>query len=132
LIDTPAEKAAQRVRNMVQACDRQDWGRLSGLLDTETDVDLAGRGPNATGPAGICKTGEVVCKQIGLKQAFIISLNTEETNSQITVTVTGATTADQTLDRPVVSNWEFDFVPAGNTWHLRHIKLVKVDDQGAS
>jgi hypothetical protein len=128
LIDTPAERAERRTRELVQVCDRQDWPRLQVLLDPETDVDLAGRGPNAKGPEAIRKVGEVMAKQIGLKRAFIISIGTEETSSQITVNLTGGTTADQTLDRPVVSNWEFDYVPVDNMWHLEHIKLLKVDD----
>jgi hypothetical protein len=128
MFDTPAELVERRTRNLVQACDRQDWPRLQALLDPETDIDLAGRGPNATGPDAIRKVGEVMARQIGLKRAFIISIGTDQENGQITVNLTGGTTADQTLDRPVVSNWEFDFTPAGDSWHLRHIKLLKVDD----
>jgi hypothetical protein len=128
LIDTPAEQAERRTRSIVQACDAQNWSHLQALLDPETDVDLAGRGPNAKSADAICKVGEALAKQIGLKRAFIISVGTDQSAGQITVTLTGGTTADQSLDRPVVSSWEFDYVPVATQWHLKHIKLLKIDD----
>jgi len=129
LIDTEAEKCERRTRELVASANSQDWAKLQTLLDADTEVNFAGKFSGAKGPDAIRKTGEAIAKQVGLKAAYVISLNTQQTPGTITVTFSAASEQDETQDRPFASGWEFDYHNVNNKWDLQFIKLLSLNNE---
>jgi|GEM_PF-3825900 len=133
LIDTDAERAERRTRQIVDYADKQDWTHLQSLLDADTSVTLGHYGKAATGADLITDSAKTSAKMVGLKQVFISSLRTKQDDTGITITFRVYTRQEQTQDRPAASDWEFDYHQRDDKspWDLKDIKLLTVDQQPA-
>jgi hypothetical protein len=131
LIDTPAEMVERRTRQIVDCCDKQDWPRLAGLLDADTQLDVSGKehelavaNMNFRGADNVTKDAQAAAEAAKLKAIQIMSLKTEPVEGMITVTFGVYTVQDSTQGQPFPSSWEFDYFPSGSRWDLRTIKLT--------
>jgi len=136
LIDTPAEQAERRTRQIVDACDKKDWPRMASLIDADTRLELSGHekelsvtDPNVKGADQITKDAQIAAQADKLKSVFIASMRTQEIEGLISVTFNAYTLQEATMDRPFPSSWEFDFFPVGNRWDLRQIKLTALGSE---
>jgi hypothetical protein len=129
LVDTDAERATRHTEQIVEACDHKDWTKLASLLDANTHISLAGnelpgKVADCTGPQAIAQAAQIAANAVGLKSVGIVSKRVEQTDGLISITFTAAAVADQTLDRPTASGWEFDYRPVNKKWTLTDIKLL--------
>jgi hypothetical protein len=129
LIDTDAEKAERRTRQLVDSADKKDWTRMQSLLDADTHISLGNKWPDAKGSKEIAQAASAISDKVGLEQVFIVSLKTTQTPDQIAVTFSAASKQEASQDRYYPSGWEFDFRPTGNAWDLREIRMLSLGDQ---
>ena len=131
LIDTDQEKMERRTREIVACADHQDWVKMQTLLDPETYLDLAGKGPvpSAKGGLAIAEAADEGSKLVGLKSVAITSLKSDQTDTLIKVTFTAFSTQNGTLDRPYPSSWEFDWQQRGKDWFLQDIKMLSLGNE---
>ncbi|MBV8782013.1 MAG: hypothetical protein JO353_11500 [Phycisphaerae bacterium] len=59
---------------------------------------------------------------IGLKSATITSMDVTQNDTVITVDLTVLSTQDLTMDRPLPTNWRFDWENRGTGWLLDRIE----------
>jgi hypothetical protein len=128
MVDTDAEKAERRTRQLVETGDKQNWEGMKNLLDADTVVDGNGKEqwPKFTGPAEISDAAKSMAVKAGLKTVYLMSLKTEQTGPSITVTVGAAIQMAEALDRPTLSQWEFDYRLDGTRWDLKTIRLLNI------
>jgi hypothetical protein len=131
MVDTDAERCELRTRNLVKSVDQKNWARMKTLLDADTVVDANGKEtwPKFTGPADISDGAKGLAEKSGLKTVFLVGVKTEQTVTQITCMINVAIQADEAMGETVVSQWEFDYLPAGDAWDLRTIKLINIGVQ---
>lgn len=129
LIDTDAERAERRTRQIVDSADKKDWPRLQSLLDADTHVEFGDKWPDATGAASVSQCAQALAAKVGLESIYLISVKTTQTPDLIAVTFSAATVQEVTQDRYYPSGWEFDFRPEGKKWDLQEIKLLRLGDQ---
>lgn len=129
LVETPKEICERETRQYVRAIVDRDWPTFDRLMEPAvrftdgTDWQIAGRDSWAAD----VKSG---AEQIGLKGASISSLTVSEAGDAIITTITVYSTQDATLDRPVDSEWNFEWRRSGGQWLLHELRPVRVS--GAS
>jgi hypothetical protein len=129
LVETPKEICERQTRQYVRAVAAQDWNTFDRLMEPDVKFtdganwEIAGR----NNWAGDVKSG---AQQIGLKSAVITDLKVAESGGAVTTTIRVFSTQDVTMDRPVDSDWELEWRPAGNRWLLHELRALHVS--GAS
>jgi hypothetical protein len=125
LVETPKEKAIAHTKGLLDAYRKHDWERMKGLLDSGTTLARYGNRDM------IMRAAEASIDNPGIKDLYILSTEAKQTQSQVAVTTTVATTVSKAMDRPVRSTWEFDYVDMGGVWTLTTITPLEFEGQSA-
>ena len=122
---TNREKLEKRSRQLVQAVDRQDWTALRGLLDPNTIVGFKSH-IAAAGRDQIVASLKEACDRYSLKSVSVIGIESEQTQTLITVPLVAYSTQEYTQGRPVTSTWQLDYQQSGDQWILEKITLLRI------
>lgn len=125
-VDTDREMAIQRSRELVAAVDKQDWTRLSSLLDPRSSFNKYGNREELT--EGARRSAE----QFGLKSASVLTIDAKQTDSLITVDLVGMSVQSATMDRPLNSVWQMDWQKSRDGWVLKEIRLLRIGNRDIS
>jgi hypothetical protein len=122
---TARERMEKRSRQLVQAVDQRDWNTLGGLLDVNTIVGFKSH-VAAAGKDKIVSTLKENCDRYGLKSVSIIGMESEQTETLITVSLVAYTVQEFTAGSPATSTWQLDYQESGDQWVLEKITLVRI------
>jgi hypothetical protein len=125
LFPTDREKLEKRSRQLVETVDRQSWSVLPKLLDADTVVSYKSR-TLAAGRDAIVAAVRADWDRYSVKSVHVIGLDSEQTETLITVSLEVYSTQDVTEDRPVLSAWQLDYQQSGDQWVLEKITLLRV------
>ncbi len=125
IFPTDREKMEKRSRQLVQAVDRQDWTALRGLLDADTVVGFKSRVVAAGRDAIVASVKENAARYT-LRSVWVIGIESEQTETLITVPLVVYSTQDFTQGRPVTSTWQLDYQQSGEQWILEKITLLRI------
>ena len=129
LVETPKEICEKQTRQYVRAVVDRDWPTFDRLMEPDvrftdgTDWQIAGRDTWS----GDVKSG---AEQIGLKSASISSMNLDEKSDAIIASITVYSTQEQTLERPIDSEWTLEWRQSGGRWLVHELRPLRVS--GAS
>ncbi len=125
IFPTDREKMEKRSRALVKAVDAQDWNSLPALLDADTIVSYKSH-VLAAGRADIIQTVQTDWNRYSLKSVHIIGLQSEQTETLITVSLEIYTTQDFGEGEPALTTWQMDYQQSGDQWILEKITLVRI------
>jgi hypothetical protein len=130
LIDTDPERMERYTKQIVADVDAHDWPRLQGMLDPQTQLDFGGQAPsglaNVRGADQIMQLTQKEATQVDLRRVVITGTRTEQSDDLIVVAFNAASWQAASLDRPVVSSWQFNWRLRGGKWFLDTIKLINL------
>ncbi|MGD0464362.1 MAG: hypothetical protein ABSB74_17910 [Tepidisphaeraceae bacterium] len=121
---TDREKMEKRSRQLVQAVDHQDWNALGVLLDPNTVVGFKAH-VVAAGRDAIVASIKENCDRYTLRSVWVIGIESQQTQTLITVPLVVYSTQDVTQGRPVTSTWQLDYQQSGEQWILEKITLLR-------
>ncbi len=130
IFPTDREKLEKRSRLLVQAVDHQDWNALRNLLDPNTVVGFKAH-IAAAGRDAIVASLKQNCDRYSLKSVSVIGIESDQTQTLITVPLVVYSIQDFTQDRPVTSTWQLDYQQYGDQWVLEKITLLRIGNSGA-
>jgi hypothetical protein len=130
IFPTDREKLEKRSRLLVQAVDHQDWNALRNLLDPNTVVGFKAH-IVAAGRDAIVASIKENCDRYSLKSVSVIGIESEQTETVITVPIVVYSIQDFTQDRPATSTWQLDYQQYGDQWMLEKITLLRIGNNGA-
>jgi hypothetical protein len=122
---TDREKMEKRSRQLVQAVDRQDWNALRTLLDPDTVVGFKSHVVGA-GRDGIVAAVKENVDRYNVKSVSVIGIESEQTETLITVPLVVYSIQDVTQGRPMTSTWQLDYQQSGDQWILEKITLLRI------
>jgi hypothetical protein len=122
------EQMEKRTRQIVSAIDRKDWNALASLLDPNTALGTASAAIES-GRDAIVQRTKTVCESKGVKSLWIAGIQSQQTDTLITVSVDVISNQDATLDRPIASSVQLDFEQDGDRWVLQKITILRIADQ---
>ncbi|HEX4054669.1 MAG TPA: hypothetical protein VHX86_10430 [Tepidisphaeraceae bacterium] len=125
IFPTDREKMEKRSRELVKAADAQDWNSLRVLLDADTSVSYKSH-LLAAGKDNIVRAVQAEWNRYTVKSVHIIGLESEQTETLITVSLEIYSTQDFTEGRPALTSWQLDYQESGDQWILEKITLVRV------
>jgi hypothetical protein len=122
---TARERMEIRTRGIVSAVDHRDWDKLSSLLDEDTAV---------CGPAQVLKAGrtqivaatKAAVDVYKLESLNIIGLDSNQTETVITVSIEVLSMHADTADHPITSSWQFQYQQSGDQWILQKITVLRI------
>lgn len=137
LFPTEQAKLERRTRELVSAADHKDFKRLASLLDADTalsaivDVDRATQVSGAplniaAGRGAIVAAVQQAMQRFSVTSVSVTGIDSQQTDTLITVYVQVISRQDVTEDRPVPSTWQLDFQQEGDDWDLERITLTRV------
>lgn len=118
-VQTDLDRAMSRTRQIAAAVNRQDWGAFSSLLDSITSFEIFHNRNQ------LVKGAKDTAQGIGLRSVTITSLQGQDEGSLITVDVTCASVQEVPLDRPVLTNWRFNYAKTADGLVLEHIDVLQ-------
>jgi hypothetical protein len=125
---TPRERMEIRTKALIRAVDERDWTSVKSLLDQDTI--LSNRSHTiAGGRDNIIALAQAACDHAGLKSATVIGIESQQTDTLVTVNVEVYSVQDATQDRPETSSWQMDFQQSGNDWILEKITALRIGSE---
>ena len=122
---TDREKMEKRSRQLVQAVDHQDWNALRTLLDPDTVVGFKSHVIGADRDGIVAAVKENV-DRYNVKSVTVIGIESEQTETLITVPLVVYSIQDATQGRPMTSTWQLDYQQSGDQWILEKITLLRI------
>src|SRR3954469_12535345 len=122
-VDTDKEKVLKQTRLLVDAIEKQDWPRFGSLLDEKTS--FAGR---YSGKEEMVEGAKRSAALIGLKKAYVRSMEARQTDTLITVTLDAFSEQDMP-PYPLPSKWDLDWQQRGDRWLLYRVTMRNVGGQ---
>jgi hypothetical protein len=122
---TDREKMEKRSRQLVQAIDHQDWNALRTLLDPDTVVGFKSH-VIGSGRDGIVAAVKENVDRYNVKSVTVIGIESEQTETLITVPLVVYSIQDATQGRPMTSTWQLDYQQSGDQWILEKITLLRI------
>jgi len=125
---TARERMENRSRAIVKAVDNKDWNGLSSLLDSDTAVCSpsrvlkGGRDQIVAAARGVIDSQEV-------KSVSVLSIESVQTQTLITVSLEIYSVQEATQGRPVTSSWQMDYEQSGDQWILQKITVLRVENE---
>jgi hypothetical protein len=125
-----AQRMEQRTRKIVHAAEAQDWEGLRSLLDVNTSVGTLSAEIGVGRDNVVHETTQAV---VGYKVSSIsiISIESRQEDTMITVTIHIMSSQQYTEDRPYPSDWQFDYQKSGDHWLLDKITFLRLGDENA-
>jgi hypothetical protein len=128
LFPSARQRAEKRTRQIVHAIDQKDWNALASLLDANTSLGTSSHSW-ANGRAAIVARTKSASETFGLKSLWISGIQSQQTDTLITVSADVISNQESTLDRPVASGAQLDFQQNGDDWVLEKITILRIQDQ---
>ncbi|HSV14862.1 MAG TPA: hypothetical protein VLI90_11420 [Tepidisphaeraceae bacterium] len=128
LVETDRERVTRQSRELIKSVETRDWNKMRSLLDPKVSLAIS----SATIYANrddLVKGAQAATDQYGLKNIIITSLDAEQTQTVITVTLTALTEQDASMGRPVPSTWQFDWEQIGKDWSLYRITCLRINNE---
>jgi len=126
---TARERMEMRTRALVRAVDHGDWNALNSLLDAHTIV-CTRSGVLAVGRDNIVQKTRANCEHFRVQSVLVLSLESQQAQTDITVSLEVYSEQDPTLGRPETSSWQLDYEQSGDDWVLEKITLLRVGAEG--
>jgi hypothetical protein len=132
LVETDRERVTRQSRELIRSVEARDWAKMRSLLDPKVSLAISIGTINANRD-DLVKEAQTATDQYGLKNIIITSLEAEQTQSLITVTLAAISEQDATMGRPVNSSWQFEWQKVGTDWTLYRITCLQIgNEQGAN
>ena len=125
---TPRERMENRTKALVRAVDQKDWNALKSLLNADTVFSNRSR-TIAGGRDNILAMVQSASDRFGLKSVSIIGIESQQTDTMVTVNIEAYSIQDATQDRPETSSWQMDYEQSGNDWVLEKITALRVGSE---
>jgi hypothetical protein len=127
-VDTDREKAEKGTRKLVQAVVDRDWNVFQNFLDPKASVAVQNAGTVAPNRDRIMALAKAGSEQFGLKSAHVTSLDSEQKQSEITITI-DALTEQTRHPYPVPSTWQFQWIRTADGLRVFRITNLKVGNE---
>ncbi|MGD0769597.1 MAG: hypothetical protein ABSB42_15550 [Tepidisphaeraceae bacterium] len=127
---TARERMEMRTRALVTAVDRKDWNALSSLLDAKTAVCNRTR-LLVAGRDNIVQMTRGNCEHFKVHSISVLSIQSQQVDTDVTVSLEVYSEQDPTLDRPETSSWQLDYQRSGDDWVLEKITLLRIGAEGS-
>ena len=127
-VETDKEKVLRLSKEMVQDVAGGDWQKFDALLGPHAVVSVSGASIYPNRQAVLDGTKKSV-DQYGVKSAYVSSINATQEGQYITANLEVYSVQTATMERPVPTNWQFEWEEGSNGWKLARIDCVKVGDQ---
>jgi hypothetical protein len=124
-VDTDKEKVQKRTRQLVQSVEKGDWKVFESLLEPQATLTASGL-PWYVDRAEIVGGARSAADRVGLKGVSIASMKTERDGEKITSHIKVFSVQDETAGRPLDSEWEFDWLNAGQGWQVSQIREIAI------
>jgi hypothetical protein len=129
-VETDKERVTRQSRELIHAVNDRDWNKMRSLLDPRVSLAVLSSTIYADRDQ-LVKGAQMAVDQYGLKSVTITSLDTQQTQTVITVNVDVLTVQDFSMGRPIPSSWQFEWEQSGKEWSLFRITCLKVaNEQG--
>jgi HAMP domain-containing protein len=125
LVDTDLERAVDRSRELTRSVERHDWEKMRNILDKNTSVGVLGAKTVYANRDKIVQGAQDGVDLFGLQKVRILSMDGQQDQSRITVTMDVLT--EQTQNPPTLpSSWQFDWDQTTNGIVLRRITCLRI------
>jgi hypothetical protein len=128
LFPVPRERMERRSRDIVKAFDKSDWPKLNSLLDPDTAVCNRSRVLFGGRDRIVARAQEA---RDHLRSVSIIGMDSQQTQTVISVYLELYTAVIDNMDRPVTSSWEFDYEQSGDEWILQKVTVLRLGSDGS-
>ena len=125
LFPSDREMMEKRTRQVVNAVDHQDWKALRALLDAKTIIAFPTR-ILAAGQDNIVGVTKEYSERYSLRSVSVTGMESEQTQTLITVSIQVYSIQDVSQGRPIISSWQFDYQQSGDQWLLGKITLLRL------
>ena len=129
-VETDKERVTRQSRELIHAVNDRDWNKMRSLLDPRVSLAVLSSTIYADRDQ-LVKGAQMAVDQYGLKSVTITSLDTQQTQTVITVNVDVLTVQDFSMGRPIPSSWQFDWQETADGWLLTNITALKIANQAA-
>jgi hypothetical protein len=122
---TARERMENRTRQIVHAFDKSDWDGMTRLLDPDTAV--CNRSSVLIGGKDeIIAYAKATRDRV--KSIMILGEDSAQTDTLIKVSL-NIYCDEVTQDRPITSEWEFEYEQSGKNWLLTKITVLRVGSE---
>ena len=125
-VDTDLEKAVKNTKGLVRAVNDRDWAKMQTILDPKASLAVQNSGTPYNDREKIIGGAKAGVDVYGLKNVHILSTETQQAQTSITVTLEVLTEQDFTQGRPLPSTWQFDWLQNAKGWSMTRITCLKI------
>jgi hypothetical protein len=131
-VETDLEQVDRRTRDLIAAVEARDWPAVRRPLAPNASLGVANvpRSVYRTGDE-IASAAQTAADQFGLRTISIRSLDLEQADTVITVTMRAWSEQEATLDRPLPTRWQLQWQQTAEGWFIHHITLLEVGQEPA-
>jgi hypothetical protein len=126
LVDTPKEICQKQTRAFIQSVVDRNWSTFDNLLEPGVNFKFIGSPWEIDGRDPLTNAVKADVEQIGLKSAMITEAAATESGGTITVAVKLFTNQTYTMERPIDSDWEWDWRETDGHWRIHEIRALRV------
>jgi hypothetical protein len=130
LFPTDRDRMELRTRQIIEAANNQDWPKFQSLLDDETVVQTL-LSDISSSPKQITSQVQYRMKIYEVSSLSITHLESTQSDTLITVSVSILSRQSFTQDRPFPSDWQFEYNKSGNRWLLNTVTLLRLGNESA-
>ncbi len=127
-IDTPLERAEKGTRQFVRSVIAKDANTLRGLMDPKARLTVLSAATPYQDREQIISGALAAVDQYGIKGANILSLDAEQVDTSINVTISVLSDQDATFGRPITTSWQFEWLKTAEGWRLFGITCLRIGD----
>ena len=128
-VDTAKESAERRSRALVDAFERADWPAMTAILDPAATVSIQ-NAPMYRGRDRIVEKAKDVHGRYGFKSVNVLTADTEQVDTVITVTMTLFSEQDA-FGRTANSDWQFQWQETAEGWALVDVRALQIGQMAA-
>jgi hypothetical protein len=126
LVETPKEICQKQTRQFVQSVVDRNWKQFDGLMDPNVGFRFEGSSWQIDGRETLSSAVKADVEQIGLKSATITDMKAGENGDTVAVTIKLWSNQDFTMERPLDSEWEFDWTKSDGRWLLHQVRALRI------
>jgi hypothetical protein len=128
-VDTDLEKCIKRSKQFAHDVEKQDWTDLKPMLDTNATVDVINGPLIYTSRDAIVDGAKAAVDRYGVKNVRILSTESEQTSSIITVRLAVLSDHDNAGVGTINTGWQFEWRKLDGQWAIVHITNLKIGNQ---
>lgn len=123
-VDTAKERAERQSRELVDAFERADWPAMTAILDPTATLSILSFRKYGSRDE-IMKAAKAAHGERGFKSVNIVTMNTEQVDTVITVAIVLVSEQDS-FPYPLNSTWEFQWQQAADGWALVDVRAITI------